>query len=127
MAHIEAQTMISMIKSEILPAVSKYNHKLAKTLAVKNNLNLNLSSDYEYKALKKLSKLSDILYEAVGKLDKTETLCSETESMTECAKIYRDTVLGQMSNVRKIVDEIETEMPKEYWPYPSYEDILFSV
>ncbi|MBR2578719.1 MAG: glutamine synthetase III [Clostridia bacterium] len=127
MLHIEVQTMISMIKSEILPAVSKYNHKLAKTLSVKNDLNLDLSSDYEYKSLKKLSELSDRLCAATDKLNETENLCSKFENMSECARNYRDLVLDQMNATRDIVDEIETEMPKEYWPYPNYEDILFSV
>ena len=127
MLHIEVQTMISMIKSEILPAVSKYNHKLAKTLSVKNDLNLDLSSDYEYKSLKKLSELSDRLCAATDKLNETESLCSKFEDMSECARNYRDLVLDQMNATRDIVDEIETEMPKEYWPYPNYEDILFSV
>ena len=116
MLHIEAQTMISMIKSEILPAVSKYNHKLAKTLSVKNDLNLDLSSDYEYKSLKKLSELSDRLCAATDKLNETENLCSKFENMSECARNYRDLVLDQMNATRDIVDEIETEMPKEYWP-----------
>ena len=127
LAHIEAQTMIGMIKSEILPAVSKYNHKLAKTLAVKNSLKLNLSCDYEYKVLEKLSDLSDQLYKEYNKLDELEKVCFATESISECAKKYRDLIKCQIRKTREIVDEIETEMPKEYWPYPNYEDILFSV
>ena len=127
LAHIEAQTMISMIKSEILPAVSKYNHKLAKTLAVKNGLNLNLNSDYEYKVIKNLSDLSSKLCDAVCELSKLENSCFCTENISERAQKYRDLVVCQMRKTREIVDKIEVEMPKECWPYPSYEDILFSV
>ncbi len=125
--HIEARTMISMVKSEILPAVSKYNHKLAKTLMVKNNLNMDISADYESNSLKKLSNLSTELCKAVEKLDLCEQGANNTEDIVGSACSYRDMVSGSMREVRKIVDALETEMPKVYWSFPNYEDILFSV
>lgn len=125
--HIEAQTMISMVKSEILPAVSKYNHKLAKTLMVKSNLNMDISSDYEYNALKKLSDLSTELCNSVEKLDACEKDANNIKDIVGSAQSYRDTVASAMDETRKIVDSLETEMPKVYWPFPNYEDMLFSV
>lgn len=125
--HIEAQTMISMVKSEILPAVSKYNHKLAKTLMVKNNLHMDISSDYEYGSLKKLSDLSTKLFKAVQQLDLCEQNANSIKDIVGSACSYRHVVAGTMLEVRKIVDALELEMPKVYWPFPNYEDILFSV
>ena len=125
--HIEAQTMISMVKNEILPAVSKYNHKLAKTLLVKKDLKMDISDDYEYNALKKLSELSTELYKAAQKLDLLEKNANDLKSIVESAHSYCNEVAISMSEVRKIVDALEVEMPKVYWPFPNYEDILFSV
>lgn len=125
--HIEAQTMVSMIKSEILPAVSKYCHKLAKTLSLKEGLNVEIPYDYELNSLKKLSELSAKLCQHVDNLNALDAESAEIEDIAECARKYCDSVLGQMQETRKIVDNIESEMPKKYWPFPNYEDLLFSV
>ncbi len=127
LVHIEAQTMESMVKSEILPAVSKYTHKLAKTVLVKNSVGADISCDYEYNALKKLSALSTKLCESVEKLKEYEQKANDISDVKRCAHEYRNVVLKSMEEVRKTVDELEVDMPKKYWPFPTYEDILFSV
>ena len=40
---------------------------------------------------------------------------------------YQNEVLPQMESLRKIIDEMEINTAKKYWPFPSYGDILFSV
>ena len=45
----------------------------------------------------------------------------------DLARYYKDTVFAAMNELRIVVDELETHTSAEYWPYPSYGDILFSV
>ena len=48
-------------------------------------------------------------------------------SAQELAYFYRDHVLEGMKALREVVDELETRIPAEDWPYPSYGEILYSV
>ena len=45
----------------------------------------------------------------------------------EAAKFYHDTIIVEMEGIRKIADELETFSPAGLLPYPSYEEMLFSV
>ena len=125
--HIEAKAMVSMINSEILPAISKYMYKLNKSLSVNNKCNLGFTLIYETETLKRLSDISSSIYKSVNKLYIQDKDANKISDISECANKYKDIVLETMHKVRILVDEAETIMPKEYWPYPTYEDILFSV
>lgn len=125
--HIEAKAMVSMINSEILPAISKYIYKLNKSLSVNNKCDLGFTLIYETDTLKKLSDISSNIYKFVNELSIQDKDANKISDISECANKYKDIVLETMHKVRILVDEAETIMPKEYWPYPTYEDILFSV
>ena len=43
------------------------------------------------------------------------------------AKYYRETVFALMQELRAVGDAMETETASEYWPYPSYGELLFGV
>ena len=43
------------------------------------------------------------------------------------SELVRDRVLPKMCELRLACDEAETVTAKEYWPFPTYADILFSV
>ena len=45
----------------------------------------------------------------------------------EAAHYYKYTIFAAMDELRKTVDELETMTAAEYWPYPSYTDLLFSI
>ena len=46
---------------------------------------------------------------------------------TEEAAFIRDKVIPQMSELRVVVDEAETMTAENYWPFPTYGDLLFGV
>ena len=124
---IEANTMIDMAKTQILPAVCRYCADSTKNILAKKELDMPISLGYEKKLVAKLSAIaatidSDIegLEEAMLKLTGAKDIISES-------LIIRDFVLDKMCRLRVACDEAETLTSKEYWPYPSYGDILFSV
>ena len=43
------------------------------------------------------------------------------------SRYYREVVLETMNSARVIIDEMEVNTSREYWPYPTYADLLFSV
>ena len=114
-----------MINKDILPTLSKYSLKLAETLKIKNELNLD--STYEKDTLDYISTNTKKLY--LGKLDLEKTLAKK-DSITDILEIsmfYKDEILTRMEMLREIVDGLETKVDEKVWPYPSYAKLLYSI
>ena len=124
---IEATTMVSMAKKEIVPSIEAYEKELADTAAVKKAVNPDISCGYETTLLKKLSTLGDRIYEKAEGLEQALLEIGKEEDVIEKGYMIRDEVLTKMSELRLVCDEAETLTAKSYWPYPTYGDILFSV
>ncbi len=124
--NIEALTMIDMAKKDILPAVSKYSHELTDTIIAKAACG-DIDSSYEKDLAAKISKLNATAYKKVLKLEEATLKAKEIDDTTELSMFYKDSVFAAMSELRITVDELETMVPAESWPYPSYGDMLFSV
>ncbi len=125
--NIEALTMVDMAKKEILPAVEKYTKSLADTLAAKKAAVAGLPCKYETAAVTKLSELSDSIADATDDLKAEIEKFQAIEDVTEAANDIRDVILGKMDALRAVCDEAETITAKEFWPFPTYSDLLFSV
>ncbi len=124
---IEANTMISMAKTQIAPAVDAYTLKLAQTQAAKKAVNVSLPCAYETKLVEKLSALTDAIYTKVEELEETVAALTKNDDIFAASNAVRDTMLPQMDALRAACDEAETLTAKSYWPFPSYGDLLFSV
>ena len=124
--NIEALTMIDMAKKDILPAVSKYSHELSDTIIAKAACG-DIESGYEKELLAKVSKLNTAAYKKTEKLEQAVLKAKEISETQELSMYYKDAVFAAMSELRITVDELETVVPADIWPYPSYGDMLFSV
>ena len=125
--NIEALTMVDMARKEILPAVEGYTKSLAETLAAKKAAVAGLPCKYETATITKLSELSDEIADATADLDSEIAKFQAIENVTEAANDIRDVILGKMDALRAVCDEAETITAKEFWPFPTYSDLLFSV
>lgn len=125
--NIEALTMVDMARKEILPAVEGYTKSLAETLAAKKAAIAGLPCKYETATIAKLSELSDEIADATADLDGEIAKFQAIEDVTEAANDIRDVILGKMDALRAVCDEAETITAKEFWPFPTYSDLLFSV
>ena len=125
--NIEALTMVDMARKEILPAVEGYTKSLAETLAAKKAAVAGLPCKYETATITKLSELSDEIADATADLDSEIAKFQAIEDVTEAADDIRDVILGKMDALRAVCDEAETITAKEFWPFPTYSDLLFSV
>ena len=125
--NIEALTMVDMARKEILPAVEGYTKSLAETLAAKKAAVAGLPCKYETATIAKLSELSDEIADATADLDSEIAKFQAIEDVTEAANDIRDVILGKMDALRAVCDEAETMTAKEFWPFPTYSDLLFSV
>ncbi len=122
---IEANTMVSMARRQIAPAVESYTMKLMEGIARKKALDMGLDSGYETGLVKELSTLTGEIARRADLLEEAVSALSGTVEEQSCA--VRDAILGRMEELRKVCDRAETITAKEFWPYPSYGDILFSV
>ena len=125
--NIEALTMVDMARKEILPAVEGYTKSLAETLAAKKAAVAGLPCKYETATIAKLSELSDEIADATADLDSEIAKFQAIEDVTEAANDIRDVILGKMDALRAVCDEAETITAKEFGPFPTYSDLLFSV
>ena len=124
---IEANTMIDMARREIAPAVSGYAAELAHTAAAKKAVDSSLACGYETELLKKLAMLEDQIMIRSEELQEAVLEIQDIGDIAEESRRIRDTVLGKMGQLRVACDSAETMTAKKYWPFPTYEDLLFSV
>lgn len=128
--HIEAGTMIEMVRTDILPAVIAYGKEVAETITSKRAALPAAACTTELIMLEKISGLTDDVYSYNNALSAVLTEAEGLErviEVSEYAMFYKDKVLPAMNSLRAAVDELETLVSKDYWPYPSYSRILFTV
>ena len=124
---IEANTMVDMARKQILPAVEGYAAELAASLAAKKAVAPNLACAYEAGLVTKLSGLTDQIAEKTDELESAVLELKNAEDAKEEAFAIRDTILGKMAALRAVADEAETQTSSDYWPFPTYGDLLFGV
>ncbi|WP_417419129.1 glutamine synthetase III [Hominenteromicrobium sp.] len=126
--NIEALTASDMVKRDILPAVSSYVAELASGVATKKAISDDIPCEAELDIIKRLSGLQDCAYKKLAALDNAIIGVKEVgEDPIEVATYYKDSVITAMTELRAVVDEMETLVSSDYWPYPSYGDLMFRI
>ena len=126
--NIEALTMSDMIKKDIIPAVSAYTQKLAETALAKKAVSDRINVSVEQQLAEKLSELTYRLYKSNGKLENSLLEVKKYESDIETyARFYHDVVFANMKEAREIADEMEVNTAHNFWPFPTYSELMFNV
>ena len=125
--NIEALTMIEMAARDIIPAVNAYVAEVAKTAAAKMSVISTINCGVERDIMTKLSSLNSKAYEALERLKKLEADAASTPDAVERANKYTHDVIPAMEELRRYVDEMETLTASEFWPLPTYGDMMFKV
>jgi glutamine synthetase len=123
--NIEAGVMVEMARRSILPAALASAETFARTAATLAAVGAT-SAVSEQKA-RKLAALAAKFSEEADRLEKSLESAQEIEEALACARGYREIVVPGMDALREIGDEIERAMPKGDWPFPNYEDLLFTL
>lgn len=125
--HIEALTMLDMVWKDILPAASAYSKKLTDAALAKKALSGSIDCSFEVGLAEQISSLTAA---AVSKTSALEYAVMDVKNISDSlalARYYKDVVFAAMNELRIVVDELETHCAAEFWPYPSYGELLFSV
>ena len=125
--NIEAKTMLNMAGKSLLPAIMKYSGDLAKSIKAVRDLDLEVKPEEETKILEKIVKLHNLARQSFHKLDVGVKEVSAIADIEEKAFAYHRQIVPVMKDLRVFVDELEMLVDKEYWPMPSYGDLIFEI
>lgn len=126
--NIEALTMIDMAKKNILPAVTSYVRDLTDTALAKKALSDAIPTSVEEDLITSLSNKLVCFSKKTAELEEAVIKASNySDDNLKYAKYYREVVFALMQELRAVGDAMETETASEYWPYPSYGELLFGV
>ena len=119
--NIEARTMVDMVLHQILPAALHYSRDLCRGMTKKQALGVSCRA--ETALANRLSTACDSLYDRAEALrDALGDLPAEAEAT---AAYYHDVIVPGMNALRADADTLEMLTDKNYWPYPTYSDLLF--
>ena len=124
---IEATTMANMARRGILPAVESYTASVASRVSAKKAISPSIACRAETKLVEKLSALTDAIDERTECLEKAIINLEEISDAKTKAETVRDSILPKMAELRAACDEAETVTSKDYWPFPTYGELLFGV
>ena len=124
---IEALTLDSMVKKDIMAAAYDYQTLLADSINSKTATGLKVSTKVEEKKLAKAAELTEAMDAGLEKLEADIEKAATIEDTLKLARFHHDVVFADMNELREVVDELEVVVPSDIWPYPTYGEILYSV
>ncbi len=125
--NIEALTMVDMARKNITPAVSAFVHELTDTALAKKALSDSISVNVELDLINSLTEQLEKFVSLTDELENETHAAAAIEDNQEKAFAYRNRVFAKMEALRAVGDEMETHTSADFWPYPSYTDLLFGV
>ncbi len=124
--HIEALTLIDMVSKNIIPAISRYINDLSLCVVNKKAAFGELDCEAEGKIVQRLNACLKEIYHLVSRLEKAVAAADSLSGLPE-AKAYNKSVNTLMSELRVPIDAAELITAKDYWPFPDYSDLLFTI
>lgn len=122
--NIEVLTMIELTKRDIIPAVSAFTSDMSAAVLNKKSVSDKIPCDAEEAIIEKASELLCKIYERTGVL---EELVKEIAPLkeSELSMAYANKIIPAMADLREVIDKAETIVGADYWPYPTYGEMLF--
>ena len=125
--RIETKTMIDIVKKQILPSCIEYIEKIAKTITTLNSIIPQTDTKAESSILKELSFNVNNLKTSLDNLEEKLYFVEKENDAEKKSILFRDNLVPLMKKVRENVDTLEMLVAKDYWPLPSYGDLIFEV
>ncbi|MFN0010178.1 MAG: glutamine synthetase III [Phycisphaerales bacterium] len=119
---IEAETMLGMSRTMILPAALAHQHRLAETVSATQAADVDCSA--QRASLEAFVELVETFTVAADKLEKAVNHHGSDDPLVH-ARHLRDHVKPAMASVREAGDDLERLVADDLWPMPKYRDLLF--
>ena len=122
---IEAKTMIMMARRQILPAVLRFTGDIASASRNIREIGVDFASGTEL--VSTLSRTTDQMNRDLTHLESVVSACPAGDDLLAVARYMHDIVLPAMENLRASADTLEQLTERSYWPFPTYNELLFSI
>ncbi len=123
--NVEALTMLEMVKQDIYPSVNGYIAELCATVAAKRAISEKIACQADLEQIEKLSALNDAMMAAAKKLEGDLLQMPEGEGPASMKMAH--VIVPDMEEVRRCADGLEKLCSADYWPFPTYTEIMYSV
>ena len=121
--NVEALTMLSMAKRQILPACCEYSGRLGRAVSAVSDAGV--AADTQKALLQKVCDGIAKLESRIKTLEEAQAEASDTHEAGKQAAAYRDKVIPAMQTLRVAADDLECLVDATLWPLPSYAEMLF--
>lgn len=123
--NIEALTMLEMGRQDIYPAVNGYITELCSAVAAKRAVSEKMACGEDIALAEKLSTMNEAFFASMKKLEKdlSEMPAGEGPASQKMAHV----IVPDMEAVRSLADAMEKLCSSDYWPYPTYTDLMYSI
>ena len=126
--NIEALTMIDMAKKKITPAVTAFVRELTDAALAKKALSAAIPTSVEEDLIISLSNKLVCFVKKTSELEDSVLNAGDNSvDPLERARYFRENIFAKMQELRAVGDSMETETAADFWPYPSYTELLFGV
>lgn len=123
--NIEANTMEVMARRTYLPVISAYATKIAKGITTVTAAMPDAPMSHEHRELKTLTEGVNAIYDGLDALRDAHVAAEAIADFQEQANAYAHKVRPAMDALRAAVDAMEPIVASDYWPVPTYDDMLF--
>ena len=123
--NIEALTMGEIVLKQILPAAVRFTTELADNISKLTALGVQASAQKDL--LDGVSALVTSIYGSAQKLSEAQTAVKKESDLQREAELCYAQVFAAMQELREYCDRLETLVPKDLWPFPTYGDLLLYV
>ncbi len=124
---IEARTMVDILSRDFLPTLHSYTGTVASSTSSKKALLPDLKTDAEEALVRKLSNCYEILADGAQDLKEQLTKTEKEEDLKRSAFLSRNLLIPSLEHLGTAASEAEALIPEDLLPYPSYDQLLFSL
>ncbi len=123
--RIEATTMLKIARQTIMPAVVMYANHLTDTVYKCQSSGMSVPA--QTAMLRDVNRRLNECRLAAVSLESAINRIPEGESAGEAAENFYEQVQPRMRKLRDMVDALECIVGKQFWPLPSYGEMLFRI
>ncbi len=117
---VEAKLVVDMAKTLIYPAVMRHLSESAGAIANLSDIGI----DVDKSSVEKVAGLAKTLLDGANELDSAITK-HDFDSVEDHMQYCATTIRSMMDSVREAADTLEGEVADDFWPLPTYEEMLF--
>ena len=125
--RIEAATLIDIVQHTLLSAATTYTSHLCTAIVQKQAALPGDPCRVEKALAASVSQLNATLLDRTAELKTALDTMPASYTAEQQLHYCHDEIFARMQRVREIIDHMETLVAADFWPVPTYYDLLFSV